>query len=84
MVIPEENQTTIAISRKNHQILSKLGEKGQSFDDVLTALLNNQTTEYTQKNKDFGQSKFRVGRSEALTAKVPNTQTALESDSDRG
>jgi hypothetical protein len=35
----EENQTTIAVSRKNHQILSKRGKKGQSFDDVLTDVL---------------------------------------------
>ena len=80
MTLSEENHTTIAISRKNHKILSKLGEKGKSFDDILTGLLNKQTTEYIQENKDLGQSKFRVSRSEALTANVPNTQTALESD----
>ena len=73
MTLSEENHTTIAISRKNHQILSKLGEKGKSFDDILTGLLNKQKTEYIQENEDLGQSKFRVGPSEALTTKVSKT-----------
>jgi hypothetical protein len=32
-------QTTIAISRRNHQELSQLCKKGQSFDNVLTQVL---------------------------------------------
>jgi flagellar hook-basal body complex protein FliE len=43
----EKSQTTIAVSRKNHRLLSKLGRKGQSFDDVLTEMLTNITDTQT-------------------------------------
>ncbi len=32
-------QTTIAISRKNHENLLMMGRKGQTFDDILSELL---------------------------------------------
>jgi predicted CopG family antitoxin len=35
----EEKTTTITISRKNHQTLSGMGKKGQSFDQILTEVL---------------------------------------------
>jgi hypothetical protein len=47
----EENLTTIAVSRKNHSILSMLGKKGQSFNDVLTELLS-VVIEPLQESKD--------------------------------
>ena len=49
MDLPQENLTRIAISRKNHRLLSKLGTKGQSFDDVLTGVLNKATGVYRKK-----------------------------------
>lgn len=73
----KEYPTTMAISKRNHQVLAELGKKGQSFDNILSEVLN-KVTEYTQENKDVRQSKFRVERSEALAAESPNTQTALE------
>jgi hypothetical protein len=35
----QDDLTTISISRKNHHFLLKLGQKGETFDDVLTRLL---------------------------------------------
>ncbi|MDQ6865302.1 MAG: hypothetical protein M3044_15930 [Thermoproteota archaeon] len=76
----EENQTTIAISRRNHDVLSNLGKKGQSFDEILTEVLN-KTTGYLQQNKSLRQPKIRVDRSDPLAARVSSIQTASESDS---
>lgn len=79
MVSSEENQTTIAISRKNHQELSNRGKKGQSFDEILTEVLC-MATEYMQENKRLRQPKTRAGHSVALAARVPGKQTAFEGD----
>jgi hypothetical protein len=76
----EENQTTIAISKRNHDVLSNLGKKGQSFDEILTEVLN-KTPGYLQQNKSLRQPKIRVDRSKPLVGGVPSNQTALECDS---
>jgi predicted CopG family antitoxin len=36
---PNRDQTTISISRKNHELLIDLEKKGQSFNDILTSVL---------------------------------------------
>jgi hypothetical protein len=76
-----EKLTTIAISRRNHILLSKLGIKGQSFDDVLTRVLDMATGNLHEKKNPLQSKSLRVDRSEALAAEVPITQTALEDDS---
>jgi predicted CopG family antitoxin len=35
-----ENITTINIKRKTHEKLAKIGQFGQSFDDVINALMS--------------------------------------------
>ena len=35
----QNQQTTIAVSRENHQTLLQFGAKGQSFDQILTEIL---------------------------------------------
>ena len=81
MVLSKKNQTTIAISKRNRQVLSELGKKGQSFDNVLSEVLNKVTAD-REENKEVRQPKFRVERSGALTTEGSNTQTALESSWD--
>jgi hypothetical protein len=68
----EENLTTIAVSRKNHLILSMLGKKGQSFDDVLTELLS-VITQYPQD---------KIGQMKKSPANFLQVQTSQESDVD--
>ena len=77
----EGDQTTISISRKNHQALSKLGAKGQSFDDVISEILRI-STDSQQKNIDVQQPRSRVNPSQALAAELSSAQIALESNSD--
>jgi len=36
-----ENVTTIAISKKNKDLLAERGQFGQSYDDIISKLLNN-------------------------------------------
>jgi hypothetical protein len=50
MAVSEQNFTTIAISKKNHQVLSELGKKGESFDSVLSHLLNKIVDRDTENN----------------------------------
>jgi hypothetical protein len=40
MAHTKEKQTTISISRKNHLVLTTIGRKGQSFDDILSEFLS--------------------------------------------
>jgi predicted CopG family antitoxin len=37
----ELNFTTIAISRKNYELLKDIGKFGESFNDILSKLLDN-------------------------------------------
>lgn len=57
MTLERNQQTTIAISRRNHLELSALCKKGQSFDHVLTQVLQ-KLKEY--KENGVGQSEFGI------------------------
>lgn len=72
MGLERNQQTTIAISKKNHLELSGLCKKGQSFDSILTEVLRK--LKENEENKD-GQSKFGVGRSATLTSRFSSIQT---------
>lgn len=41
--IHESNRTTITLSKQNYERLKKLGSFGESFDDVLTKVLQQVT-----------------------------------------
>jgi len=41
----ESNRTTITLSKENYERLKKLGSFGESFDDVLGRLLQQQVKE---------------------------------------
>jgi predicted CopG family antitoxin len=43
--------TTIAISYKNYEVLKELGKTGDSFNDVVSRLLNNITTAAIARQK---------------------------------
>ena len=78
----EDNQTTIAISKRNHETLSGLGKKGQSFDQIPTNVLNIATEYRRHEKEESRRPKTRVDRSEDLVAgRIPNIKTALECDS---
>lgn len=55
VILKINQQTTIAISKKNHLELSGLCKKGQSFDSILTEVLKE--LKESRENKD-GQSKW--------------------------
>ena len=57
MALEQNLQTTIAISRRNHLELSALCKKGESYDHVLTQILN-ELKKY--KENGVGQSKFGI------------------------
>ena len=58
MVLKRDQQTTIAISKRNHFELSGRCRKGQSFDSILTEVLKK--VKESEANK-AGQSKLELG-----------------------
>ena len=77
----ENSPTTIAVSRQNRQALSDFGKKGESFDEILTKVLNI-ATEYQEKEKEESQQpKVRVGRSALVADYIPSIKTAEVCDS---
>lgn len=40
VIIRSGKTTTICVSRRNHELLMTLGKKGDSFDDILTQVLD--------------------------------------------
>ena len=75
MNLERAQQTTIAISKRNHLVLSTLCKKGQSFDHVLTQVLK-ELKEYRENS--VGQSKSGVDRPDTLTSRFLGIQTNYE------
>jgi DNA-binding SARP family transcriptional activator len=78
-------QTTIAISKRNHEFLLEFGRKGQSFDDVITEIRNRLEEKSTKvHNKTVAaQTHSGVGRSvEQSVVATTNTKTTREGDFD--
>ena len=48
--------TTISVTRENYQILKKMGNTGDSFNDVLTRILKKINGEELEKMRDEGQN----------------------------
>lgn len=77
----ENDVTTIAISRKNREALCDFGKKGQSFDQIISKILDI-AVEYQVKEKERSQQpKSRVGRSALVANRIPSIRTAEECDS---
>lgn len=57
MLQVEKAQTTIAISKRNHDFLLEFGGKGQSFDDVITELRNKLEKKVVENQCDKGNDK---------------------------
>ncbi len=76
----QDGLTTISISRKNHYLLLKLGQKGETFDDVITRLLQTEGYEgvslkkVTQKKPLMTTLKVDrpLGQSPIVEAKSPH------------
>jgi flagellar motor component MotA len=47
----EMTTTTISISRRNHLRMMERGKKGQSFDDILTEMLNQTATNHQKQRQ---------------------------------
>jgi hypothetical protein len=77
----ENNATTIAISKRNRETLCDLGKKGQSFDQILTQVLNIATENRGKEKEGSQQPKRRVDRSALVAGYVPSIRTAEECDS---
>ena len=77
----ENNATTIAISRRTREALCDLGKKGQSFDQIISKILDI-AVEYEGKEKEGSQQpKNRVGRLALVAGCVPSIGTTEECDS---
>lgn len=66
--------TTISISRRNHHILLRLGQKGQTFDEIVTELVRNQGEKIQGLRPKFShQATTHVCET---AAKTSNTETS--------
>jgi hypothetical protein len=87
MLRTQAPQTTIAISKRNHEFLTEIGRKGQSFDDVITEIRNGLEKKSGNKvyNKNLLKTDGRVGTSQEQSSTGYNdTNLAQESSAEIG
>jgi predicted CopG family antitoxin len=51
---------TICISESNYEVLKQLGHTGESFNDVLTKILENKSSEKSNDKKNFHSDDINV------------------------